>query len=303
MADIFDYFELFTQSYRPSTKIGAKLTLGSWLDFLEEKDPFKVEPVQGHLFYSQLLKRRGIPARYTKDVTPAQSTYVHKLNFLKRFYNFMKTIDPNVWNPFLTLAVKEKGYKQKRPHRNIPADKVAAILAVPDINTIDGLTDHVWLSLLFAGGLRVGEVRNLCLFDIKQDTIILRATKNGDDVELPLADWVWPSLNALKQVRLVESGENSKLIVTRVKGIAQENRGYYSFLRDFRMYCSKVGLDPDHSPHDARHTAITKLLTEGFNYRQVQEFSRHSSVVMVERYDRRIIRKEDHPSFSLKYSA
>jgi hypothetical protein len=48
-------------------------------------------------------------------------------------------------------------------------------------------------------------------------------------------------------------------------------------------------------------TAISKLLSDGISHREVQEFSRHSSVQMVELYDKRRIGVEDNPGKKLEY--
>jgi integrase len=55
------------------------------------------------------------------------------------------------------------------------------------------------------------------------------------------------------------------------------------------------------TPHSARATAITKLLADGIPHREVQEFSRHSSIQMVEWYDKRRFSVEQSPAKELSY--
>jgi site-specific recombinase XerD len=71
--------------------------------------------------------------------------------------------------------------------------------------------------------------------------------------------------------------------------------------RLFKEYLKRFKLNPDYSPHCARVTAITQLLKQGMNHREVQELSRHASVAMVERYDRRRYEIEESPSKKLSY--
>jgi integrase len=73
--------------------------------------------------------------------------------------------------------------------------------------------------------------------------------------------------------------------------------------RIFKEYAAKVGLPPDMAPHSARATAITKLLSDGMSYREVQEFSRHSSIQMVEHYDKRTWAIDKSPSKSLRFGS
>jgi integrase len=68
----------------------------------------------------------------------------------------------------------------------------------------------------------------------------------------------------------------------------------------FKRYCAAVGAEHA-SPHSARATAITKLLADGVSFREVQEFSRHSSVQMVEVYDKRRIAVDENPGRTLDY--
>ncbi len=71
--------------------------------------------------------------------------------------------------------------------------------------------------------------------------------------------------------------------------------------RLFKDYLRRFKLNPNYSPHCARVTAITQLLKQGMNHREVQELSRHASVSMVERYDRRRFEIEESPSKKLSY--
>jgi integrase len=69
----------------------------------------------------------------------------------------------------------------------------------------------------------------------------------------------------------------------------------------FKRYCKQAGIKEFVSPHSARATAITRLLSRGIPHREVQEFSRHSSIQMVELYDKRRLGVEDSPGRGLDY--
>jgi integrase len=62
-----------------------------------------------------------------------------------------------------------------------------------------------------------------------------------------------------------------------------------------------VGAGPHVTPHSARATAITKLLTDGIPHREVQAFSRHASIQMVEHYDKRRFDVERSPAKGLEF--
>jgi integrase len=69
----------------------------------------------------------------------------------------------------------------------------------------------------------------------------------------------------------------------------------------FKQYCMAAGAGMHATPHSARATAITKLLADGIPHREVQEFSRHSSIQMVEWYDKRRFSVEESPAKELSY--
>ena len=69
----------------------------------------------------------------------------------------------------------------------------------------------------------------------------------------------------------------------------------------FKHYCQVVGAGTHATPHSARATAITKLLADGIPHRQVQEFSRHASIQMVEWYDKRRFSVDENAGVGLEY--
>ncbi len=62
-----------------------------------------------------------------------------------------------------------------------------------------------------------------------------------------------------------------------------------------------VGASHYATTDSTRATAITKLLTDGFDHKFVQKFSRHSSTQMVDVYDKRRLDIEDKPRLKLDY--
>jgi integrase len=70
----------------------------------------------------------------------------------------------------------------------------------------------------------------------------------------------------------------------------------------FRHYAQLAGVPAHVTPHSARATAITKLLADGIAHRKVQEFSRHSSIQMVEVYDKRRVSVDENPAGQLEFS-
>lgn len=193
---------------------------------------------------------------------------------------------------------------EKRPTQAIPFDAVKKILDLPD-NSFLGRRDRAILSLLFGGGLRRSEVTNLKLNDIRKTVkgkifIRLRETKTEPEHGHAIPQWVIDAVSEWARYRVNTGAQGNDFLFSSYldRGKISDATVYLTFKR----YIQKAGLDPDDfSPHSARATAITKLLSDGEDYRSVQEFSRLASVQMVELYDKRFLGVEKSPGNRLRY--
>ncbi|MCS6894414.1 MAG: site-specific integrase, partial [Deltaproteobacteria bacterium] len=131
-------------------------------------------------------------------------------------------------------------------------------------------------------------------------------TKSGKDYELPLNDFVKNYLTFWLKVRQ-DYGIKSPYLFPSAKGRAKRKFdtsrpvAALTVWRLFKSACIKAGLGSNYSPHSARATSITRLLAEGYDFRSVQAFSRHSSIAMVELYDKRRLTIEQNPALKLKF--
>jgi len=193
----------------------------------------------------------------------------------------------------------------------VPFEKVLEIVNSPDGESPKGRRDRAALALLFGGGLRRGEVVRLRIGDLRVSSsgtpfVRLRSTKAKRDADQALPDWAAEIVGNLAAERRREgAAEGDYLLIsyTGTGGTTPTNRplsdnGLY---RLFREYCLRAGAGAFLTPHSARATAITKLLTDGYSHREVQEFSRHSSVTMVEVYDKRRLTIDDNPGKKLRF--
>lgn len=241
------------------------------------------------------------------------STIAKKFTALRRLYRMFISSNLCKLNPFdidkVPINTKKSG--QKRPTEMIDFDLVRKIINTPNEKTMQGLRDKLILSLLFAGGLRRSEVANLIMDDVRASEggtfyLKLRATKSGKDFEQALPLWCSSILIKYLEFRKSEgalSGDKLFMGFAGKNQIKSDNKpltpsGIY---RLFKIYCEKAGAGSFVSPHSARATAITKLLSDGISHREVQEFSRHSSIQMVETYDKRLFGVDRNPGKNLKY--
>ena len=246
--------------------------------------------------------------------TLTNSTINKKFTALRRIYRALIAHDYGIkHNPFDTdrIPPPPKHAGQKRPTEMVSFEQVKSILEIPDIETEKGRRDRAILATLFGGGLRRSELIKLRLGDLRKTSkgttfLRLRATKGKTDSDQALPKWAANYLWDLHKERSEARAQSGDFLFVSYRGrggkVATKNpispSGLY---RIFVGYCNKAGIDTNVSPHSARATAITKLLDQGLTHREVQEFSRHASVQMVEVYDKRRISVDESPAKDLDF--
>ena len=248
------------------------------------------------------------------DATQSNATIHKKFAALRRIYRMLVSSNLGIAeNPFEADRVPPppKDAGRKRPTEMIDFDLVMEIVAIPDAKTPKGRRDKAILATLFGGGLRRSEVVGLRIGDIKKTSsgttfLYLRHTKAKKDAEQALPRWaaeyLWDLVRERKTTGAMDgdylfvgfTGKGGQTITTK----PMSDTGLYLL---FKQYCMAAGAGAHATPHSARATAITKLLADGIPHREVQEFSRHSSIQMVEWYDKRRFSVEESPAKDLSY--
>jgi integrase len=267
---------------------------------------------------SRELSTSGLSGRGRKkdglDATQSNATIHKKFAALRRIYRMLVASNVGIAeNPFEVDKVPPppKDAGRKRPTQMIEFDLVMEIVSMPDITTAKGRRDKAILALLFGGGIRRSELVSLRIGDIRKTStgttfLYLRHTKAKRDAEQALPSWAAEPLWDLIAERKRERASDGDYLFLGYTGRAGQkasdkpisDTGVYLL---FKQYCMAAGAGAFATPHSARATAITKLLADGIPHREVQEFSRHASIQMVEWYDKRRFDVEQSPARGLSY--
>jgi integrase/recombinase XerD len=235
-----------------------------------------------------------------KESTRALATIELRINILKALYRTLKEAGLVRGNPFFGMKVKVNESDRKFPTQMIPLDRVQELLSAPDLQTEKGRRDAAMLALLFTTAIRRSELIALKVGDFRRTDagtcyIYLAHTKAGEPAELAVPEWCSQSVISWIDERIINGAESSEPIFP----ISDR-----TLARTFKRYCAAVGLD--HKVlgcHSARATVITKLLADGYKHEEVKEISRHSSVIIVERYDKRKTELDRSINLRLSYAA
>jgi len=178
-----------------------------------------------------------------------------------------------------------------RPDRTLPtvlsAEETASLLEAARSRVDDGdpvhLRDWAALEMLYATGVRVGELVGANLEDVDLDAHTLRVTGKGSRERV--VPFGIPAARALRawldrgRPRLIGPRSGAALFLGR--------RGSRVDVRQVREVAHRVAAIAgvtDLSPHALRHTAATHLLEGGSDLRTVQEVLGHSSLATTQRY-------------------
>ena len=147
-----------------------------------------------------------------------------------------------------------------------------------------GLRDVAMLELLYATGVRVGELVGLDLGDVDADRRVLRVLGKGrKERAVPYGSPAAAALDAwLRRGRpeLLTAGSGAALFLG-ARGGRVDQRVVRQVVHE-RL--SAVPGAPDMGPHGLRHTAATHLLEGGADLRSVQELLGHSSLSTTQLY-------------------
>lgn len=235
-------------------------------------------------FLNAQRKKKGYQT--PKNSNLSQGTVFRKFTILRAIYDFLVTESYLETNPFSkTLINKPNQTGEKRPSTLIPFESVKKML---EIAKYDNPKDAAILSLLFGGGLRRSEVATLTLGDIDQQTdhirLRLRETKSGHTQYQTLPDWASQAVKAYTIHRYNSGCTDENLLIP---GRGEKQIDGKTIARIFKRYAKRAGVKGRVSPHSARATAITKLFTDREDPVAIQEFARHSSLLVTQRYDLR----------------
>ncbi len=179
-----------------------------------------------------------------------------------------------------------------RRQQHLPAvlkqGEATSLLDLAAISSDDGdplaLRDRAALELLYASGIRVGELTGLDVDDVDLSTRVLRVLGKGSKERtvpfgVPAAEAVRDWLQRGRP--LLATAESGPALLLGRRGRRADARQIRESVH--RLVAAVAGA-PDVGPHGLRHSAATHLLEGGADLRLVQELLGHASLATTQVY-------------------
>jgi integrase/recombinase XerD len=256
------------------------------LAYLEKMQLFHYSPRTMRTYHALLLRFLNTYAAQGLEAialfTPEQVNQYHQalqakgqsfpyinqsINALKFYYRYvLNRLD-------MGLAEVHRPAKERKLPKVLSKDEVAAILQAPT-----NLKHRCLLQILYAGGLRIGEVVNLKLTDVqsKRHLLLIRGGKGYKDRATLLSDRLLTELRQYyrqykPKVWLFEGQEGGPYSAESIRQV-------------FRAAMKKAGIQQQATPHTLRHSFATHLLEQGTDLRYIQALLGHNSSKTTEIY-------------------
>ena len=173
--------------------------------------------------------------------------------------------------------------------------------------TYSSIRNLALLDLLFATGMRVGEVSALDIqdFSIEENRFRVKGKGGIDRLAFVVDDQTVRIQQKHLEERKCIDGENPALFLNATHN-RLSTQGIANVLEKF---CRDAGIQRHITPHMIRHTVATLLLRNGADIRIVQEFLGHASIATTQRYTHITkehmigVLRDHHPSFRLRHAS
>ena len=271
--------------------------LNSYLDYLKYQKNYSDYTVESYkddiLEYFDFLEREVLNFKeveysdirfflmYLKDEKKDDNSSINrKLSSLRGFYKYLaneKIVKTNIFS--LVNGPK----RSKKLPRYFEYNELEELFDVPDKNTPIGQRDLLLLEMLYATGVRVGELISIKVKDIdlgRRNIIILG--KGNKERFVTYGEYCEEALkNYLKDGYLKLNVNQSEYLFINQKGGNLTERGVRYILDQL---IQKTSIHKKISPHMIRHSFATHLLNQGCDLLTVQKLLGHESIKATQIY-------------------
>ena len=273
------------------------IELSNYIDYLKYQKNYSDYTIESYsndiIEYLNYLSREALSFKkieysdirfylmYLKDERGDDNTSINrKLSSLRGFYKYLANEGIVKSNVFSLVSGPKKS---KKLPRYFEYNELEELFNVPDKRTPLGQRDLLLLEMLYATGVRVGELVSIKVSDIdlgRKNILILG--KGNKERYVTYGEYCEDILKLyLKDGRISLNSEKSDYLFLNNRGGVLTERGVRYILDQL---IQKTSIHKSISPHMIRHSFATHLLNEGCDLLTVQKLLGHESIKATQIY-------------------
>lgn len=204
------------------------------------------------------------------------STINTRLRALRSFFNFLYKNKHIKRNPIANIKLLNQ---RKEIVPTFSKEQLQLLFSLCDKKTFVGVRDYTIMLLMLDTAIRVNELANIELSDVKENEIVIRETKTFFERIVPMSKKLKEQMDIYIRIRgradtnklfINQDGNELKKrsIQTRI-----EHYGKLSGIKDVRVSC-----------HTFRHTSAKMFIVNGGNAFHLQQLLGHTSLEITKKY-------------------
>ncbi|MAO71095.1 MAG: tyrosine recombinase XerD [Flavobacteriales bacterium] len=210
---------------------------------------------------------------------------------IKAFYKYLILEDYIKVNP--TELIESPKIGMKLPD-TLSISEIDTLISAIDLSHPQGERNRAILEVLYSCGLRVSELTNLKLSNIRFKEGYVKVVGKGNKERFtPIGNsaikYLNIYLNEIRNHQNIKKGSEDIVFLNR-RGNKLTRVMIFTIIKEL---AEKIGLKKKISPHTFRHSFATHLIEGGANLRAIQEMLGHESITTTEIYthlDREFLR-------------
>ena len=227
------------------------------------------------------INKEGISARTQSRI----------ISGIKAFYKYLILEDYLKVNP--TELIESPKIGMKLPD-TLSISEIDSIISAIDLSHPQGERNRAILEVLYSCGLRVSELTNLKLSNIRFKEGYVKVVGKGNKERFtPIGKsaikYLNIYLNEIRNHQNIKKGSENIVFLNR-RGSKLTRVMIFTIIKEL---AKKIGLKKKISPHTFRHSFATHLIEGGADLRAIQEMLGHESITTTEIYthlDREFLR-------------
>jgi len=254
----------------PHTVLAYTRDVDQFIGFVKSKgslfdDPNRIDPAFARS-YLRWLELKNF----------SKKSVARKISSCRAFFRYLLRERKIKLNPFENILTPKLG---KRLPSFLYPEEVIKLLNAVNLKHKNGPRDLAILELIYASGMRVGEVTKLRTENIELESGEVLVQGKGDKERVVLI-----GSHAINSIKAYLTNRDKKSENTMFLGRAGSKLTSRSIERMVRKYARKAGLEKRVTPHTLRHSFATHLLSGGADLKVVQELLGHSSLSTTQIY-------------------